>query len=383
MQLMTRKKMLIGLGASLTIIAVALLGIALFYTGELEKEALIIEDGVSEPNLIVTNVSEGHVTLGITDSTDLTYGSWRSAGVFGMEWVGGYAQVGPIVKLNDIQVVREFLPVSGKLSAGQAVSLDGSAFIGDPHKAHGISFDDVRFTSDLGVLDAWFVEGDDDTWVIYTHGKGASRRESLRMLPIITNLGLTSLVITYRNDKGAPSSTSGFYDYGSSEWKDLEGAVQYALDNGAKDIVLVGYSMGGAITTNFLYKSNLADKVVAIILDAPMMDFGDVVDFGGERRGLPSALTDFAKFVAAIRLGIDWNALNYLAHVDELAVPVLLFHGDDDRTIHKRLSERFFEARPDLVTYVRTIGAGHVRSWNVDSDRYQAEISSFLDGIVP
>ncbi len=54
---MTRKKMLIGLGASLTIIAVALLGIALFYTGELEKEALIIEDGVSEPNLIVTNVS--------------------------------------------------------------------------------------------------------------------------------------------------------------------------------------------------------------------------------------------------------------------------------------------------------------------------------------
>ena len=296
-----------------------------------------------------------------------------------MEWDGGYAQVGPIIELGEDRVTRELTLVSDQLAVGQAVRLAGNAFDGNPSEVHGIPFDEVTFVSELGDFDAWFVAGDDDTWVIYTHGRASDRKESLRMLPTVNRMGFPSLAITYRNDEGAPVSDSGVYDYGLTEWKELEAAVRYAIDHGANDVVLVGYSMGGAITANFLYESDLAREVAAVILDAPMTDFSDVIDFGGERRGLPGAIIGVGKLVAGIQLGIDWGALDYLERVNELDVPVLLFHGDADRTIHQRLADRFAEARPDLVTYVPFAGAGHVHSWNVDPDRYGAEVAAFLD----
>ena len=80
-----------------------------------------------------------------------------------------------------------------------------------------------------------------------------------------------------------------------------------------------------------------------------------------------------------MRFGIDWRALDYLDRVDEIGVPVLLFHGEEDRLIHQRLSDRFASARPDLVTYVRVADAGHVRAWNVDAERYKARVQDFLE----
>ena len=378
---MTRKRTAIGIGTLLILVVVALLAIGLFYTNEIKNGALVVDHEPSEPDLTVASVGEGQVTLAVTDSTDLTHGTWRSDGVYGIEWDGGYAQAGPIIELGGDQVTRELLTVNGQLLPGQAVRLVGNAFDGNPSEAHRIPFDEVTFVSELGDFDAWFVAGDDDTWVIYTHGKGSNRKESLRMLPTVTSMGFSSLAITYRNDEGVPVSESGHYDYGLSEWLELEAAVRYALDHGAKDVVLVGYSMGGAITANFLYESDLASEVAAVILDAPMLDFGDVIAYGGELRGLPGAIIYWGKLVAGVQLDIDWGALDYLDRVDELEVPVLLFHGDADRTIHQRLADRFAEARPDLVTYVPFAGAEHVRSWNLDPDRYEAEVASFLEAM--
>jgi alpha/beta superfamily hydrolase len=65
------------------------------------------------------------------------------------------------------------------------------------------------------------------------------------MLPAVTELGLHCLIITYRNDLGALASPDGFHWYGLSEWRDLEGAARYAVEHGAENLILVGYSMGG------------------------------------------------------------------------------------------------------------------------------------------
>ena len=126
------------------------------------------------------------------------------------------------------------------------------------------------------------------------------------MLPTMAELGLPSLVITYRNDPEAPASPDGFHRFGHTEWEDLEGAARYALDHGAKDFVLVGYSMGGAIVVNFIYQSSLAGWVQGAILDAPMLDFNATIDLGARQRGAPGILTALGKFVASARFDIDW-----------------------------------------------------------------------------
>ncbi len=141
--------------------------------------------------------------------------------------------------------------------------------------------------------------------------------------------------------------------------------------------------MGGAIAVNFLYESPLAERVRSVILDAPMLDFEATVDWGARDAGTFGFLSATGKVIAQVRFPIDFNELNYLKRAGELAVPVLLFHGDADPTVPVTTSDALAEARPDIVTYVRVADAGHVRSWNADPDAYEASVRGFLERVAP
>jgi pimeloyl-ACP methyl ester carboxylesterase len=279
-------------------------------------------------------------------------------------------------------VERDYVPMVGSLKVGDEVRLDSFALPADPHVAHGIEFEAVTFQSELGDLPAWFVPGSRDTWAIFVHGKGANRREALRMLPVTVEARLPSLVITYRNDEGVPDSPDGYYRYGLAEWRDLKAAVDHAVSAGAKRIVLVGYSMGGAIVTNYMLQSPPGELVPAVIMDSPAMNLGAIVDKEARNRGIPGVVATVGKVAAGLRSSIDWRALNYLTRVHELDVPILLFHGDLDRTVFIETSDAFAEARPDIVTYHRATDVDHVRSWNADSERYLARVREFLGRVV-
>jgi pimeloyl-ACP methyl ester carboxylesterase len=203
------------------------------------------------------------------------------------------------------------------------------------------------------------------------------------MLLSVAGAGLPSLVISYRNDEGAPLSDDGLYHYGETEWEDLQAAADYALAHGAQSLVLIGYSMGGGIVVSFLYQSALADRVVGVILDAPMLDFEATVDWGARDRFAPWPVKDVGKQIAAWRFDIDWGALDYVESAQKLSVPILLFHGDDDPKVPISTSDELSEARPDLVTYYRTTAAGHVRSWNADPAAYEAAVREFLGRVAP
>jgi pimeloyl-ACP methyl ester carboxylesterase len=378
------KKILASAAALVAITLVTIpLGVGWYYSGELQREALTVDRAPSRPDLTVTAVGDRSITLHITPSTDLAYGSWRTSGVWGVDGTAGwYGTAGEITARTADEVVRPFASVRGTPTPGERIRLDGNYLDGDPATADGLPFDPITYQSDVGSLGAWRIAGASRTWAILIHGKGASRREMLRFLPSFAKVGLPMLVIDYRNDADAPLSASRFYDYGASEWHDVEAAAQYALNNGADSLVLYGISMGGAIATSFLSHSRLADRVRAVVLDAPVLSFADVVQFGAERRNLPSAVTWLGMSAAALRFGFSWDDLDYLEQAAKLKAPILLFHGDADRLVNVRTSRALSRARPDLVTYVEVPGATHARSWNVDPDKYDAAVVSFLARIL-
>ncbi len=341
-------------------------GVGWYYSNVLKDGALVVNDQPAAPDLVVTAVDGDRVTLKTTETSDLVYGNWKKPGEWGLAWDGGYARTGEILDLKDDSVVRRFATVRGELEPGDKVRVDGLAFEGDPLSARGLSFQEVTYPGELGPLRAWFIPGASGTWAIFVHGMGQTGKESLRFLPPLAQVGLPILVISYRNDTGDPRSRSGYYEYGETEWRDLESGVQYATEHGAKDVVLFGVSMGGAITASFLYHSDLATKVRAVIFDAPALDFSDEIDFGAERRDLPGAVTWLGKFVSGWRFGFSWADRDFISGIDRLKVPILVFHGDADRSVHIRLSERLAAGRPDIVTYVRVPGAAHLTSWNAE-----------------
>lgn len=334
-----------------------------------------------DPDLVVRAVDGGSITLAEAEE-----GSQPSLGLdarFGLKWAGGYGQVGAVTARSEDGVTRAFEVLTGELPAvGDGAELDPRAFP-DPAAA-GVDVDEVQVDGPLGVYPAWFVAGDRPTWVILVHGNSMSRLDNVRLLPRLWDLGLPTLSITYRNDEGAPEDPSGLLRYGLTEWEDLEAAVRFALDAGSDGVVLLGDSMGGSVIAAFLERSELRSEVRGLIYDAPMLDLSTTVDDNASRERLPvvgsplpPGLTPLAKWVADLRFGIDWGALDHIDDAARLRQPVLLFHGTDDLTVPIGTSEAFARAAPN-VEFVRCEGAGHIECWNLDPAAYEDAVRRFL-----
>ena len=371
---MTPRRLALGSGVIALVFIAVTLGIGWYYSSLIEDGGLRVKHDPAKYEVEVVGLADGRVTLSFSTEEELQ----KEPRTMGLEWPDGYARVGENLEVQGNEALRDYVPIEGMLVIGQQVRFDMYAYPGDPMRAHGIDFEEIRFPSPLGELAAWQVAGTDYTWVIFVHGKGATRGEALRMLRVTESAGLPSLAITYRNDDGSPDDPSGYYGYGLTEWEDLEAAARYALNNGAADLIVVGYSMGGGIVANFLYQSPLADRVVGVILDSPMLDFGATIDLAAQDRGVPGFLTAVAKMISGFRFDIDWGALDYLSRVEDISAPVLLFHGDADETVPVWTSEMLAESRSDLVTYVLFRDTPHVGGWNVDSETYEAAVSEFV-----
>ncbi|MEX2621419.1 MAG: alpha/beta fold hydrolase [Egibacteraceae bacterium] len=316
-------------------------------------------------------------------------------GVWGLQWPEGYARVGEVVGTDPDAgtVTRRMVPVIGALQAGQAVAVDAHAYPPDAADAFAFPAETVLLAGPDGPLPADVVvpevtapddertawrAGPRDTWVIMVHGRGGSRSEAFRALPTIRALGLPALVLGYRNDPDAPASPDGHSGLGWTEWRDVQAATDYAFDHGARDVVLLGYSMGGAIVSTYLHEAPDADRVAGMVLDAPVLDWDVVLRAAAADRGVPLWLIPVARGIITVRTGLRWGRLDQVARAEDFDVPILLFHGTADPTVPVASSDAFAAARPDLVTYVRVEGAGHVRAWNADPDAYEAHLRDFL-----
>ncbi len=380
----TRKTHTPVLLSILLVLIAVLLGGGWYFSNVVRDAGLRPKRVDLRPQLEVVALGEDRITLGVTG--ELQNDDWRTNGIWGLRWDEGYAQVGGIIDINDQEVVREFAPLMGNLSIGDRVGLYIFAFPDDPEKAFGLPTRKLSYVSPLGQFPAWFIEGSRNTWLIVVHGKkDAPPREALRsypVLPTVAEFGLPTLIISYRNDVGAPASPDGFHRYGQTEWQDLEGAVQYATEHGAEQLILMGYSLGGAMILNFLYQSQLADKVVGIILDAPMLNFGATVESGAMQLGVPLVFVAIGKFISTLRFDINWEELNYISRVDQLTLPLLLFHGDADTTVPIEISDSLATRWLSMLAYVPIRGATHIRSWNINPDLYEKEVSRFLQELI-
>lgn len=346
-------------------------------TEQIDATLLEVEGDLPEYDLEVLDLDEEAVTLPRTVET-------LRPGLWGLEWEAGYAQIGEIVDEDAASVTRRLIESSGALEEGDLARLDRFVYESDPGDL-GIAFRTVVIEGPLGDYPAWRIDGTDDTWVIFVHGRGDSRREALRLLPTVVDLDFPSLVITYRNDPPAPESPNRRHSLGKHEWTDLEAAVEYAIVAGATDVVLAGYGMGGAITSTFVRESDWGPRVGAMLLDAPLLDGGIVVDDEAAEKDVPGFIVALAKGLASLRYGVDWGGLDQIRHVDELEIPILLFHGDADEEVPVRSSDLFVEAAAEaeqLVRYERVEGAGHGEAWNVARARYEAAVRTFLTATV-
>jgi alpha-beta hydrolase superfamily lysophospholipase len=321
-------------------------------------------------------VEPGRIELESSEATE-------RPGFYGLSWESGHAVVGPILAQRDDSVVRQLRDVHGYLVPGLDAGFQTNVYSGDPREAGGLPFSTVQVHGELGPMPAWLVPAPSRTWTIVVHGINDDREIGHRLSPFLRRNGLPSLTISYRDDLGAPSSPDGMHHQGETEWRDLQAAARYALNHGARDLVLIGYSMGGALITQFMQKSELAPRVTALVLDAPVLDWQGILSFNAEQMGLPGFLSLPVQWAIDIRTSPDWHSLNALNHPEDFGLPILLFHSTNDKVVPIETSEDFAAQHPDSVTFYRVPEAGHTQSWNVNPRLYERRLKRFLEGTQP
>ncbi|MGN7149130.1 alpha/beta hydrolase family protein [Arthrobacter sp. SAFR-179] len=333
-------------------------------------------------------IRDGHkqqVILAADDDTTVD-------GVYGFFFDGGkgHVRIGRIISYSPAErtVLREVEAVySGDLSTARWGWWSGAIYP-DP-AAVGIPAEDVPIPVERGEAPAWLVraKGTARTWAIMVHGRGASRQEALRAVGPALELGLTSLLVSYRNDGLAPSADDGRYGLGSTEWQDIEAAIEYALANGAEEIVLFGWSMGGAICLQTADLSRHRHRIRAMVLDAPVIDWVTVLAHHAQLNRIPSLVGRYGQLMLGHPLGrrltglsapVDLKVMDWVSRAVELRTPTLIIHSVDDEYVPYGPSALLAERNPEMVTFETFRHARHTKEWNVDPERWERLVKAWL-----
>lgn len=363
----SRRRWLIGGG----IVLVAAIAVSAAVSWHFSSAVLVPDHSSPARKAEVEALPPGRIVLARNEESE-------RPGVYGLEWPGGHAIAGAVIAGDDDTVTRRLRAVHGYLVPEMDVGVESDVYVGDPRQALGLPSADVDFPDELGPMSAWLVPGRSRTWAIVVHGINGTPQTGLRLVPTLHRAGLPTMLITYREDQGAPASPDGFHHMGLTEWRDLQAAARYALAHGARQLILAGYSMGGAIVAQFMQKSALARRVTGLVLDAPALDWKRVLEFNATEMGLPGSSVLPVEWAIGARIDADWDSLDALAHPQHFHLPILLFHGEDDKVVPISLSDDFAAELPHWVTYYRAPKAGHTQSWNVDPKLYERRLEAFV-----
>ena len=230
----------------------------------------------------------------------------------------------------------------------------------------GMDYEDVYFeTADGVTLHGWYVPGaDDDVCVVWFHGNAGNIGHRVYNLALMhSRVGASVFLFDYRGygrSEGSPSEP-GLY-------LDAEAAVEQArLRCGVSDdgIVLFGRSLGGAVAVEMATRRPFR----AVVVESAFTSVKEMARDSNRliSRFLPPFMVVKGKY-------------DSLAKMPSVLSPVLIVHGDADRTVPHRMGLALYEAAPEPKSVHVVEGAGHDDVHVVGGEAYFDALRRFVRG---
>ena len=375
---------------AVTATALALIALAAAVVGAMvfaiARRVVTPEKRTTNTEILAVDTGAQTIELSRTLDTELP-------GRYGLFTTGthGYVKLGAVLSADGVRVRRKLLT---QIDPGAQIDRHATFsgwYYSSPRELH-LRWENVLIGSSSGPCPAWlFPAAPDapasDIWVIQIHGRGGNRAECLRAVPVFHSLGMPNLVVSYRNDGEGPRTRAGAYALGASEWRDVDSAISYALRHGARRVLLMGWSMGGAIALQAAVTSGNRAAIAGLVLESPVVDWRSVLRFQARELGVRDPLPELAMGVLSSPVTARWSGadhaiqfdrLDMLARAEELAAPMLILHSDDDGFVPSDASHALSEARADLVTMPHFAGARHAKLWNYDQSGWTSAITEWV-----
>jgi len=226
-------------------------------------------------------------------------------------------------------------------------------------RAAGLGYEDVTLTTEDGVsLHGWWVPVENSRGAaLVLHGNAGNISHRIGYALMFHRLGYATLLVDYRGfgRSGGTPGEEGTYRDAEAAWRHLVGARK--LD--ARDIVVVGESLGGGVATWLAAKYPPRALILA-------STFTSVPDLGAQAYPwLP------VRWLARIRY-------DNLARMPAISAPVLIAHSRDDDIIPFSHGQALFAAAREPKQFLEMRG-GHNDGFIYLRDEWVAAVGRFLN----
>ena len=228
----------------------------------------------------------------------------------------------------------------------------------------GLDYEDVFITSSDGVaLHGWFVPADSDLTLLWFHGNAGNISHRVENVAALhERVGVNILIFDYRGygqSEGSPSER-GLY-------LDAEAALEYLRlreSASADKLVLFGRSLGGAVAVEMAARHDAR----AVIVESAFTSVRAMA------RRTPPFFSRIVPTGAIVRARYDT-----LSRMKDVRAPILIVHGDADRTVLVDMARELYDAAPDPKSIYIVQGAAHNDTFTVGGNAYFDTLKRFLE----
>ncbi len=214
---------------------------------------------------------------------------------------------------------------------------------------------------------------------VIAHGLTANRFSDLKYGMIFYKSGYNLVIF----DERCHGKSDGTYcTLGQKESLDIKEICKFARSIFGEDcfLALHGESMGAAAVLNLLS----IEKPDLVVADCPFADLevliGDLAR--AQLKFLAKPVLKGVKRICNKREGFDYTSVKPVNAVEGSDVPILFFHGKDDRLINCKHSELLFSKSKNPLSKLYTVeGADHAFSIVTDKDSYEKKLMEFVESV--
>jgi hypothetical protein len=219
----------------------------------------------------------------------------------------------------------------------------------------GLKYEDVHFASTDGTrLHAWFLpaQGKAEGTIYFLHGNAENVSTHIASVYWLPSRGFNVFLLDYRGyglSEGAP--------FLAGVLEDVDAGLRALLarpEVDRKRIVLFGQSLGGALAAYYVAHTPRRDDIRALVIESTFASYRDIA-----REKLASFWLTWP-----LQVPLSWTVDDDYSAVDAIAraspIPVLIIHGDQDRTVPVENGRRLYEAAKAPREFWLVPGGGHI-----------------------
>jgi hypothetical protein len=243
----------------------------------------------------------------------------------------------------------------------------------DPPDAVGWPYEEAEiYTPDGLALQGWFFKAKRSgaPTILFMHGTSYNASDmwltpdrAAAFNDFLSGIEANFFVFDYRGygrNAGKPTEEGTYTDAASAlGWLFLRNDVD------PSSVFFYGFSLGTGIATELAMREPSA----GLILRAPFTSI----------RAMALDRYDWLRWAFLFAPWLPLTNYNTLSKIGRLDRPLLVMHGDSDKTVPEYMGQRIFEAAPEPKMYVQLSNSGHS---DISADLVVPPITQFIDEVL-